>query len=258
MALALLVLALGFAGGVLSGLLGVGGGIVMAPALLYVPRLLGAGAFDMKEVTGLTITQGLLACLSGTLRHGRYGCVSKRLVCSMGPAVVAGALAGAVASSRVEARALMLLLAALAGGAAALMWLPKTEREDEADGAALHVPLAVLIALGVGFLGGMVGQGGSFLLVPLMLHVLRVPTRVAIGSNLALVLLSSAAGLAGKLATAQVPLLAAGMLALGTVPGAQAGSALSHRMPTRGLRAALATVVSLSALVLAADALYPA
>jgi uncharacterized membrane protein YfcA len=252
--LALLVLALGLAGGVASGLLGVGGGIVMAPALLYVPRLVGAGAFDVKEVTGLTIAQGLLACLSGSLGHGRRGLVSRRLVTAMGPAVVAGALGGSVASSLVEARVLMLLLAALAGGAAVLMWLPKAE--PEGDGRALNVPLAVLVALAVGLLGGMVGQGGSFLLVPLMLHVLRVPTRVAIGSNLALVLLSSAAGLAGKLATAQVPFVAAGMLALGTVPGAQAGCALSQRMPTRRLRSALGVVVGLSALVLAADVLH--
>jgi uncharacterized membrane protein YfcA len=253
MELALLVLALGFAGGVASGVLGVGGGILMAPALLYVPRILDAGAFDMKEVAGLTITQGLLACLSGTLGHGRYGCVSRRLVVSMGPALVVGALAGSVLSSRMEPRALMLLFAALAGVAAVLMWLPRTGAEGAS--ATVNGPLAALIALSVGLLGGMVGQGGSFLLVPLMLHVLRIPTRVVIGSNLALVLFSSAAGLAGKLATAQVPLLAAGMLALGTVPGAQAGSVLSHRLPTRGLRAALGVVVGLSALVLAADAL---
>lgn len=103
----------------------------------------------------------------------------------------------------------------------------------------------------------MVGQGGSFLLVPLMLHVLKVPTRVAIGSNLALVLLSSAAGLAGKLATAQVPLLAAGMLGIGTVPGAQVGSFLSHRVPARALRTALGVVVGISALALVWASLAP-
>jgi uncharacterized membrane protein YfcA len=254
MGLAFLVLALGLAGGAASGLLGVGGGIVMAPALLYLPRLLGAGEFGVKEVTGLTIAQGLLACLSGAIGHGRQGGVSGRLVGAMGPAVVVGALGGSVVSGHVEPRALALLLAGLAALAAALMWLPRAER---AEGAPLNVPLAALLALAVGFLGGLVGQGGSFLLVPLMLHVLHVPTRTAIGSNLALVLLSSAAGLLGKLATAQVPLGAAGMLALGTVPGAQAGSALSRRLPTRGLRAALGVVVGLSALLLFLEALRP-
>lgn len=255
-ALALVVFLLGLAGGVASGLLGVGGGILMAPALLYVPPLLGAGSFDMRQVTGLTITQGIVACLSGTFRHGKYGCVSRRLVGAMGPAILVGALAGGVVSSRIDSRALMLLFAGLAGAAAVLMALPKAEAEERGDGAGFHVPLAVSLALAVGFLGGMVGQGGSFLLVPLMLHVLKLPTRVAIGSNLALVLLSSAAGLLGKLATAQVPLLAAGMLALGTGPGAQLGSVLSHRAPTRRLRAALGVVVGLSAVLLLADALY--
>ncbi len=255
-ALALVVLALGLAGGIASGLLGIGGGILVAPALLYLPPLLGAGSFDMKQVTGLTITQGLLACLSGTLRHRRYDCVSRRLVHAMGPAIVLGALLGALASGPVEGRALKLLFAGLAAGAAALMALPKAEREERGDDPAFRVPLAVCLALCVGFLGGMVGQGGSFLLVPLMLHVLKVPTRVAIGSNLALALLSSAAGLLGKLATAQVPLLAASMLALGTAPGAQLGSVLSHRTPARGLRAGLGVVVGLSAVMLLADALH--
>lgn len=255
MGLALLVLALGLLGGIASGVLGVGGGIVMAPALLYVPPLLGAGAFSVKEVTGLTIAQGLLACLSGTLGHGRRGCVSRKLVLTMGPAVLAGALAGAALSSLVAGRVLMLLLATLAGAAAALMWLRRPDAEEE--GGSLNAPLAALLALSVGFLGGMVGQGGSFLLVPLMLHVLKVPTRVAIGSNLALVLLSSAAGLAGKLATAQVPLLAAGMLGIGTVPGAQVGSFLSHRVPARALRTALGVVVGISALALVWASLAP-
>jgi uncharacterized membrane protein YfcA len=252
MTLALLVLGLGLLGGLASGILGVGGGIVMAPALLYVPALLGAGAFDMKEVTGLTIAQGLLACLSGAVGHGKHGHVSRRLVAAMGPAVFLGALAGSVASRHVDDRTLALLLAALAVAAGTLMWLPRAEG---VEAPALNVPLAVALALGVGLLGGMVGQGGSFLLVPLMIYVLRVPTRIAIGSNLALVLLSSAAGLAGKLFTAQVPLMPAGMLALGTVPGAQAGSALSHRIPARRLRIALGVVVGLSAVALAIDAL---
>ncbi len=252
--LALVVLLLGLAGGVASGLLGVGGGILMAPALLYVPPLVGAGRFDMRQVTGLTIAQGLLACVSGALRHGRYGCVNRRLVGAMGPSIVVGALAGAVASGAVDARALKFLFAGLAGGAAALMWVPRAGREEPAEGAGFRVPLAASLALAVGLLGGMIGQGGSFLLVPLMIRVLKVPTRVAIGSSLALVLLSSAAGLAGKLATAQVPLLAAGMLALGTAPGAQLGSVLSHRAPTRSLKAGLGIVVGLSAVILAADA----
>ena len=71
LAFAALIVLLGFMISILSGFLGIGGGIVMAPALLYLPPFLGLGVLDMRQVAGLTITQGLFACLSGAARHNR-------------------------------------------------------------------------------------------------------------------------------------------------------------------------------------------
>ena len=257
MTLALLVLVLGFAVSCLSGLLGIGGGIVMAPALLYLPRILGVGALDMRQVTGLTITQGLFACLSGAFRHDRDGCVDRRLVRWMGFSIACSALAGSILSTWVSNEALMALFAALAVAAAILMLFPREVGEEIGTVAAREfpVPLAVLIALVVGLLGGMVGQGGSFILIPLMLHLLKLPTRIVIGSNLALVVFSSAAGFAGKMATGQIPVLLGAVLLVGALPGAQVGSVLSQRTSPRRLRIALAVVVALSALGMATDLL---
>ena len=228
----------------------------MAPALLYLPPLLGVGVLDMRQVTGLTITQGLFACLSGVIRHDRYRQVHRRLVLYMGGPLLLGALAGALLSGGIANEALMVLFSALALAAALLMALPLEEREgaEEASAYAFPVPLAVGIALAIGLLGGMVGQGGSFLLIPLMLHTLRLPTRVVIGSNLALVLFSSLAGFAGKAATGQVPFYLAVFLVAGALPGAQLGSVLSRRTPPRWLRLALAVVIGVAALGIAADA----
>ena len=78
--LALLVLAIGLAAGFLSGLVGLGGGILAAPLLLYVPGVAGLDEFTVKEVTGLTMVQGLAGALSGLTRHQSYGFVSWRLV----------------------------------------------------------------------------------------------------------------------------------------------------------------------------------
>ena len=58
----------GAAVGFLSGLLGIGGGIVMFPLLLYVPPLLGLGGIDVKSITGLTMAQGFFAALTAMLR----------------------------------------------------------------------------------------------------------------------------------------------------------------------------------------------
>ena len=61
-ALMFLTLALlGFIRGIFSGWLGIGGGILMVPLLLYVPPLLNLNPLDMKEVAGLTMAQGFFA-----------------------------------------------------------------------------------------------------------------------------------------------------------------------------------------------------
>ncbi len=242
----LLALILGFAVSLLSGWLGIGGGIVMAPALLYLPPLVGLPALDMKTVSGLTITQGLFACLSGGLRHDRYHFVDHTLVLWMGSSIFASALAGALFSRWLANDTLLLVFAGLATVAAVLMWVPRKDPRDEIQPlkeVTLNVPLAVAISIVVGGLGGMVGQGGSFILIPLLLHFLKLPTRIVIGSNLALVFFSSLAGFLGKLASGQVPLLPAVVLVLGAVPGAQLGGILSRHTQARWLRIVLAAVI---------------
>ncbi len=253
--LAVLILVVGFALSCLSGLLGIGGGIVMAPALLYLPPAFGLPSLDMRQVAGLTITQGLFACLSGAWRHDKYRSVNRRLVVSMGSVIAAAALAGSVVSRWVENAVLMIVFAGLTVIAALMMWFPKTEEFEVKDPntCRFNIPLAVSIAGMIGFLGGLVGQGGSFILIPLMLHVLRLPTRVVIGSNLALVFLASLAGFIGKAATGQVPFLPAVLLVLAAIPGAQIGSVLSHRTSPRWLRTTLAVVIAFAAVGMIAD-----
>jgi len=253
--MAILILLLGFTISCLSGFLGIGGGIVLAPALLYLPSLLGMGGLDMRTVTGLTITQSLFACLSGAIRHDNYRCVHHRLVAWMGTVIVLSALAGAVISHWIPNETLMVIFALLALVAAVLMLFPKTDMEPTPDPGqvSFNLPLAILIALVIGLLGGIVGQGGSFILIPLMLYVLRLPTRLVIGSSLSLVFLSSLAGFIGKLSTGQIPFLPAALLAVAALLGARLGSVLSHHTRPKWLRIGLAVVVSMAAVGIAMD-----
>jgi len=137
------------------------------------------------------------------------------------------------------------------------MVLPKPAADESQDpgDVQFNVPAALLIAVTIGGLGGMVGQGGSFILIPLMLYALKLPTRIVIGSNLAIVFLSSFAGFAGKLLTGQIPGVLAVFLVIGAIPGALIGSVLSHRTSPKWLRTALAAVVALSAIGMVFDAL---
>ncbi|MFQ5880937.1 MAG: sulfite exporter TauE/SafE family protein [Candidatus Methylomirabilales bacterium] len=249
-------LLMGLGVSVLSGLLGIGGGIILAPALLYLPPLLGIGALDMRAVAGLTMTQALFACLSGAWRHRKYRFVCWSVVRWMGLTMLVASFMGAIASKAVRNEVLLGIFALLALTAALLMVLPQEENpsKDEVT-ISFNRPLAVAIALSVGFVGGLVGQGGSFILIPLMLWLLRLPLRVVLGSNLAIVAFASFSGFLGKLITHQIPLEIGAALVLGAVPGAQIGGIMSRRTPTPFLRGLLAVIILIAAVKMGYDTL---
>lgn len=248
--MAVLVLVLGLGVSVASGLLGIGGGIVLAPLLLYLPPALGLGVLTIQAVTGLTMVQGLFGATSGIVQHSRHGFVSWRLVAYMGPAIALSALFGAALSQFVHAEVLLAAFATLALVAAGLMLLPARGDKDSGEPGEVQFsrPLAVAVAVGVGFVGGLVGQGGAFILIPLLLAVLRLPTRVALGSSLGIVFCSALAGLVGKLGTGQVDLPLALVLVVGAIPGAQLGGLVSGRVRPDHLRQLLAVLIALAAM----------
>ncbi len=245
---------LGFLGGFLAGLVGLGGGIILAPLLLYAPPAVGLDALGMKVVARLTIIQSLCSTAAAGLAHRRARLVHGRLVRWMGPTIVAASLSGALLSEAqmVSSEFLLGLFAALALLAAILMFRRADNGSCEEILSAGQVPFsrpgAVAVAVGVGFLGGMVGQSGAFLTIPLLVQVLRVPVRLAIGSSLAITFCAALAGSFGKLAGGgEVIWPQVGALVAGSLLGSQLGAALSHRVPTAYLRYGLAILIAAAA-----------
>ena len=250
MGIYVLIGGLGLVTGFLSGMLGIGGGIVMAPLLLYVPPLFGFEPLPMRIVAGLTIVQGLVACVSGALSHRQFRMVSKRLSLYMGISIFIAAMVGGAGAGYVSNQILLFIFAGLAFSAAFLMLIPvKGDCENpDVECLTFYRWRAVTSASAVGLLGGLVGQGGSFILIPLMTSFVQIPTRIAIGSNLAIVLLSSMAGFIGKAVTGQIEWLMAIPIVLTVIPAARVGSLVSRRVPVLGLRRALAVLIAIAAI----------
>ncbi|MCF6247842.1 MAG: sulfite exporter TauE/SafE family protein [Desulfobacula sp.] len=236
--------------GFLSGLLGIGGGIILAPLLLYVPPLLGLESLFMRDVAGLTIVQGLLACLGGVFVHRKFQFVSDKLSVCMGITIFIAAGIGGAASGFIANEILLFIFASLAFIAAVLMIRPVKNEPERPDPTTMRfsLPRAVTAASGVGLLGGMVGQGGSFILIPLMSSYVKVPTRIAIGSNLAIVLLSSLAAFIAKVATGQIQWLMTIPIVLTVIPFSAIGGYVSSKVPVLWLRRILACLIAVAAL----------
>lgn len=255
--LGLALLILGFVGAFLSGLLGLGGALIMIPLLLYVPPLLGLQSLDMRVVAGLSMVQVVFAALSGVLAHRNNHVLNMDLIRYMGGGGLLGSLAGGIASGYASSWLLSAIFASLASLSLALMLLPKKEAKlgVAADELEFNRALAFVMALAVGVLAGMVGAGGAFILIPLMLYVLRIPLRTTIGSSLGIVFLASLAGAAGKIGTGQVVYPLAAALVLGAFPGAQLGGRLSKRVNVEVLRWLLTLLIAATALKMWSDLL---
>lgn len=222
----------------------------MFPLLYYLTPALGFDPIDIRSITGLTMTQGFFASLSAVLFYRSERLVNKSLVLTFGLSLAASSLVGSVSSKAVSDEPLLFTFGVLALTAAVMMFLPRSHKKDEltADKVSFNRPLAVGISLPLGFFLGMVGQGGAFITIPVLLYVLRIPLRVALGSTLAIGVISATAGLAGKAATAQVPLLMAGAMLLGAVPMAWVGGIAGRRTDTRYLKWLLALIIAATAI----------
>lgn len=240
---------LGLISGFLSGLLGIGGGIVMAPLLLYIPPLFGMEPLTMQSVAGLTIVQGMAACLSGSLTHKKMHFVSRELSVYMGSTIFLAAAIGGAGSSLVSNSILIFIFSCLALVAALCMLLPPPNDCEEPDNTRIKFSRfrAITTASTVGLLGGLVGQGGSFILIPLMTSYVQIPTRIAIGSNLAIVLLSTTAGFIGKSVTGQIEWILTIPIVLTVVPAAVLGGLVSRRVSVLYLRRLLAIIIGIAA-----------
>ena len=241
---------LGLGGGFLSGLLGLGGAIFMIPLLLYIPPLLGMARLDMKHVSAISMVQVLAASVSGLVAHNKNKLVSKSLLLYIGVFGAAGNLVGAVYSKHAKSEFLLAVFATLALISAVVMFVPKREQGEnlKPDEIKYNKPLAAIISLAIGGFSGMVGAGGAFMFIPIMIYLLNIPTRITIGSMLGIVFMSAVMGTIGKISTGQVIWPYAIALVAGAVPGAQIGGRISRGVNTKKLRYAIAVIIAVTGL----------
>lgn len=220
----------GVAIGLSLGLLGAGGSILAVPVLVYA---LGEPVTSAVP-TSLLVVGG--AAAGGALSHLRAGRILWRTVALFGITGVGGSYLGALVNRALDERVVLLGFAALMLVAAAGMLRRAMAGAPQMDGGRAdddlwrrRRPLVLTTGLVVGFLTGLFGVGGGFILVPALTLVLDIPLRVAVGSSLVIVVVNSLAGFVFNVGYGSIDWTIAAAFTIAGVCGAVAGGRLSER-----------------------------
>lgn len=247
---------IGFVGSYISGMLGIGGSIIKYPMLLYIPPLLGFAAFSAHEVAGISAIQVFFATIGGVWAYRKGGYLNKSLIVSMGGAILSGSFLGAYGSNVLAENTINLVYGILALTAAVMMFVPKKGLDDiPLDQVRFNKTIAATAAFIVGVGAGIVGAAGAFLLVPIMLVVLKIPTRMTIASSLAITFISSIGATVGKITTGQVDWGPATIMVVASLIAAPLGAIAGKKMNTKILQIILAVLILATAIKIWIDIL---
>ncbi|CAN5466183.1 sulfite exporter TauE/SafE family protein [soil metagenome] len=265
-----LILAMGAAVGFVSGMFGIGGGFLMTPLLIFVGI---SPAVAVASVSSHMAASSFSGALSYWRKRAIDPALSAILVCGGVTGTALGVWIFALLRSvgqldLIIALSYVVLLTTVGTlmfleGARAILRARRGNtaitRRARAQGWILSLPLkmrfkrskiylsvipVVAVGLFVGFLGAIMGIGGSFLLIPIMIYVLRVPTSTVIGSAMVLTLVTMVvATILHAVTNHLVDAVLALVLMVGGVIGAQFGARAGQRIRGEHLRLLLGLLI---------------
>lgn len=231
MILLLATVAIGLLAGVLGAILGLGGGVVVVPALEFILPQLGH-PITISQAVAISQFSVLAVGLSGAAAYLQQGLVRARTGYLLSPYTIVGGTIGSVLGLVLPARAVATVFAVLLLYSAYSLVRGLKRVEVEREPSPL-VPPAMTFA---GVMSGLLGIGGGTVQVPVMNLLGGLPIRQAIATSTFIMGLTAVANAliyqAGGLLDAR---LACGV-ALGVLVGARAGAGLQKRIPDRELK----------------------
>jgi uncharacterized membrane protein YfcA len=241
-----IVLVSGFLAGFLSGLLAVGGGILIIPIFLYLIPLFGFNALPLNEITGISSVQVIMGSLFAFLAHKKLGLINKNLFYTVGIWAGIGALLGSLLSKFISENALLLIyfITLIASFTALLI-----QKNNEGN-TTLTKRKPVLIALlsGItGILAGALGAGGAVLFIPILNYFYGLSLKTSISNGTYIVLITAIMTFLGKTATSQIPFNLVIFVVISAFFGARLGAKVNHKLSSSVLKNILLTIVVLTA-----------
>ena len=221
---------IGIIGGTVSGLMGIGGGTVVIPLLLYL------SGTDIKVATAMSMVHIVFASISGTIfnyyqktiifKYSLYFGLSSMLFSFLG-----GYLTKYIPDLTIK---IMYISALTVSFIILLLRSRITGHKTEPSKKDLYkiIPIGAV----AGFMAGILGLGGGFLFVPALLFFMGLPMNIATGTSLGAIIFTSIPGLAGKILSVDFNILLGVIVGIGGIGGARLGTYLKRKISPAATR----------------------
>ena len=212
-------------------MVGLGGGLIFSPLFVIL-------GLAKSEAASSSLFLNLIAAASAAYTYSRKKMVDFSLAV---PLIISSSLAaplGSYLNVRIDVKPFLVILAivlALAG--VRMLMSPAVETEDGAVTSAKKIIGGLGIGAGIGVMGGFLGIGGGVFIVPLLIYLMKTPTKIAAASSTFIVCFSSLTGFLGYASMAKINWLFILPAAVASFAGGQAGARImSARLKGKSIR----------------------
>ncbi len=223
-------LGIGVIGGTLAGLLGIGGGTVIIPLLLYFTGM------DIKAATAVSMMHITFASISGTIFNYFQKTIIFKYSIYFGLSSMVFSFLGSYITKYVPDLALKsIYVFALTISLVLLIIRFRFGKDKVGELSPGKKDLYKIIPVGVvaGFMAGLLGIGGGFLFVPALMFFFGMPINIATGTSLGAIIFTSIPGLAGKFLSVDFNVLFGLVVGTGGIAGVRLGTYLKRKISLR-------------------------
>ena len=199
-------IAVGLAAGLLSGLFGVGGGIVIVPALVLL------AGYSQRLASGTSLAAIVPTATVGVISYAIHGSVDVVVALILAAGSVVGAQIGSWLLARLSQNAIRWGFVAFLIVVIVMLFVVVPSRDAEFEFTVLSVIGLIIVGLLTGTMAGLIGVGGGVIVVPVLMFVFGTSDLMAKGTSLLMMIPTAISGTIGNLKRGNVDLLAAALI----------------------------------------------
>ncbi len=237
----------GIFGGTISGLIGIGGGVIMVPILMYIIGV------ETKAATAMSMIQVLFSSTSGTIFHYFHKTIRINYALYFGLSSIPFSFLGSYLTKYFPDTTIKIVYIIIT--IATLVLFLITNNEGKKEHLFSKNKLFIIIPVGavVGFIAGLLGVGAGFLYVPILVFFFCFPIKIAVGTSLMAVFFNAVPGVIGKLISVKFNIYLALAIGIGAVGGSRLGTYLNKKLNHKVIRIIFIIILAIAIIRVAID-----